>query len=204
MGVQVIQYGQVLWSQKKRLISFDELTLERERQRVFLFDADDAKERCLTDTLRADFDRFWLAYAKGTIDQDGWIMLRKRFAEHNLFLPSYPNEVSEFRVLLDTLYTAKEGKPVGWRYADIVKVAHHVEDRHKGFLWAFTLMLKAHERGTQILAEDTTKNWRSKVKRYRAAWGSSGDTNFQPDRKFDSIIAFLFPEISKELKQKPN
>lgn len=196
--------GQMFWSQKKRLIRFDDLTVERERQRAYLFDADGAKERCFTDPLRTDFNHFWMAYAAGKVDDNGWPKLRKRFEEHGLSLPDYPSEASGFRALLDTLYTAKEGRPVGWRYADIVKVAHHVEDCHKGFLWPFKLMLKAHGRGPQILAIDSTKKWRGKVKLYTAAWANPDDTIFKPDRRFDDLVAFLFPEIAKELKQKPS
>jgi len=65
-------------------------------------------------------------------------------------------------------------------------------------------MLKAHGRGPQILALDTTRKWRGKVKRYTAAWANPDDTIFQPDRRFDDLVAFLFPEIAKELKQEPS
>lgn len=202
-----IDDGQMFWSQQKQLVCFADLTVERECQRVFLFDADGAKERCLAqneaDTLRSDFSRFWLAYTNGEIDNTGWLTLRERFKERGLSLPHYPTEVNGLRALLDTLYTAKKGKPIGWRYADLVKVAHHVEDRHKGFLWPFKLMLKAHGRGPQILALDTTKKWRDKVKRYTTAWANLGDTLYQPDRRFDDLVVFLFPEIATELTQDP-
>ena len=105
--------------------------------------------------------------------------------------------------LLDTLYSAGEGKPVGWGYANLVEVAHHVFDKHKGFLWAFKLMLTAHDRGPQMLAEDATKNWRRrKVRVYMKAWEDK-DKAFAPDRRFDALVSFLFPEVADELGSDP-
>ena len=105
---------------------------------------------------------------------------------------------------LDTLYSAAEGRPVGWGHANLVKVAHHVFDKYKGHLWAFKLMLAAHGRGPQIVAEDTTGKWRSgKVKAYRDAW-AEGNPNFVPDRRHDELISFLFPEIASDLLKNPS
>lgn len=202
-----VEEERLLWSPRRRLASFGELTVDRERQRVYLFDADGAKERCLSGTgaslLRADFCRFWIADAAGGINDAEWLSLRKRFAERGLSLPRYPGDTNGPRALLDTLYTAREGHPVGWRHGNLVKVAHCVCDRHKGFLWAFRLVLAAHKRGPQITAEDTTRNWRDKkVKVYMEAWASR-NPEFSPDRRFDDLVSFLFPEIAKELKKEP-
>ena len=105
---------------------------------------------------------------------------------------------------MDTLFTAREGLPVGWGHANLVKVAHHVFDQYKGQLWAFKLMLVAHKRGDQIRADDTSRNWRDKkVKAYLSAW-AAGDSAFTPDRRFDGLIAFLFPEIAGNLGSSPH
>jgi hypothetical protein len=130
-----------------------------------------------------------------------------RFAELGLTLPRYPSDALGFRALLDTLYSAKEGRPVGWGYADLVKVAHHIFDKHKGYLWAFKLMLVAHNRGGMIREQDVTRNWREKkVKAYLAAWADptlEGAEGFVPDRRFDNLVAFLFPEIAGEIYKAP-
>lgn len=201
--------GLLLWSQQRQQVRFSELTLEQEKQRVFFFDADAAKDRYLAETanrpLREDFRRFWLD--SNPYDDAKWVGLRKRFAELGLTLPRYPGEALGFRALLDTLYSAKEGRPVGWGYADLVKVAHHVFDKHKGFLWAFKLMLVAHNRGGMIREQDVTRNWREKkVKAYLAAWADptlEGAEGFVPDRRFDNLVAFLFPEIAGEIYKVP-
>lgn len=204
-----IYEGQLLWSQQQRQVSFRELTVEQEEQRVFFFDADAAKERCLAETenwpLREDFRQFW--FDSAPYDDTKWQGLRKRFGELGLTLPRYPSDAVGLRALLDTLYTAKEGRPVGWGYADLVKVAHHIFDKHKGFLWAFKLMLSAHKRGALIRELDTTRNWRdNKVKTYAAAWADptqDGAEAFVPDRRYDDLVSFLFPEIAGEIGKDP-
>lgn len=199
--------GVMTWGQQRRQVSFSELTIERESQRAFLFDADAARERCEAETrdrpLREDFRRFWSGYDAG-YDDTAWLSLRKRFSERGVTLPRYPGEAKGLTPFLDTLYTAREGRPVGWRYESLVKVAHHVFDKHKGHLWAFKLMLAAHGRGPQIVAEDATRKWRDvKVPAYRKAW-AEGNPDFAPERAFDGLVAFLFPEKAAELRNNPS
>ena len=201
-----IEDGRILWSQKRQHTGFGELTVERDRQRVFIFDADAARERCEALTkdwpLRRDFHEFWMKRG-GAHDDARWLELRRRLSERGISLPRWPSDGEGLVSLLDTLYSAAEGCPVGWRYADLVKIAHHVFDKHKGHLWPFKLALAAHGRGQQIVAEDTTKKWISKVKAYRAAW-SRGDAEFAPDRRHDVLVAFLFPEIAADLPKVPS
>lgn len=199
--------GQTLWSQRRRYTGFSELTVERDRQRAFLFDADAAREHCEALTkdwpLRRDFRDFWLTKC-GTHDDTRWLDLRRRLSERGISLPRWPGDGEGLVALLDTLYSAAEGRPIGWRYADLVKIAHHVFDKHKGHLWLFKLILAAHGRGQQIVAEDTTGKWRSaKVKIYRDAW-SRGDSAFAPDRRHDVLVAFLFPEIAADMSKTPS
>lgn len=200
-----IEEGRLLWTQKSCRSAFCDLTVEQAKQRIFLFDADGAKEHCLAETrdgpLRDDFRKFWLS--SNTYDDGAWLSLRSRFAERGLTLPRYPGDEKGFRALLDTLYTAREGTPVGWGHADVVKVAQHVFDKHKGHLWALKLVLAAHGRGDLIRKHDETRNWRDKkVKAYSAAWASK-DSDFAPDRRFDELISFLFPEVAGKLTNDP-
>lgn len=198
--------GQILWSQKRQHVRFSELILEQDHQRAFFFDADAARERCEALTkdwpLRRDFRMYWIA-RNGAHNDAQWLDLRRRFSDRNIELPRWPDDGHGLVALLDTLYSAAEGRPIGWRYADLVKIAYHVFDKHKGHLWAFKLMLAAHGRGPQIKAEDKTGKWRSvKVKIYREAW-VQGDAAFAPDRRHDALIVFLFPEIAVDLPKSP-
>lgn len=198
--------GQLLWSQRAGRVPFSALTIEQERQRVFLFDADAARVRCEAQgkdwPLRDAFQRFWLA--EGPVNDAEWLRLRAELRKHSIDLPRYRSEAHGLRQLLDTLYSAAMGEPVGsWGYKNLVTLAHHIFDRYKGFLWAFRLMLAAHGRGPLISEQDTTRNWRdNKVKAYLAAW-QTGNPNFAPDRRYDRLAAFLFPEIANQLGHSP-
>ena len=114
------------------------------------------------------------------------------------------SEAHGLRPLLDNLYSAQAGKPVGgWGYSTLVQLAHHVFDRYKGHLWAFRLMLSAYDMGPLISQQDTTRNWRDKkVRRYRDAW-KAGESDFSPDRTYDSLLCLLFPEIALDLVKEP-
>jgi Family of unknown function (DUF6035) len=201
-----LDQGQLLWSQHRRPAAFSEFTVEQESQRVYLFDADGAKSKCVAnsgdDSLREDFHRYWLRES-AIYDEQAWQSLCERFKTKGIDFPRYPGEQPGFRAFMDTLFSAREGRPVGWRYANIVHVAHHVFDQYKDQLWAFKLMLKAHERADQIRADDTSQSWRKKkVPAYRKAWAVKNPA-FEPNRKFDGLIAFLFPEIAIDLKSAP-
>ncbi|MEJ2630858.1 MAG: DUF6035 family protein [Acidihalobacter sp.] len=201
-----VENGQLCWHQRFGRTTFERLTIDRAGQRVYLFDADSAAENCKQDAdkklLREDFNRYWLSGEEAT-DNDVWRDIRKRFVRYDIELPRYLGEADDLYRLLNTLYSAKEGRPVGWRFENLVKIAHHIFDRYKGFLWAFRLVLEAHERGPQIIKEDVTKNWvHKKVPLYRRAW-KNGDTEFAPDRRFDDLIKFLFPEIALQLSEEP-
>lgn len=204
-----IDKGQLLWAQHRRFASFSELTIEQGRQRAFLFDADSARERCHSEMvdwpLRENFRCFWLDTSR-RFDDGRWATIRTQFKERGLVLPQYPRDIFGFQALLDSLYSAQEGRPIGWGYADLVKVAHHVFDRYKGFLWAFKLVLEAHDMGAVIKEQDDTRNWRKKVKAYAAAWTNPNSVDalsFAPDRRLDDLVVFLFPEIEVFLRKEP-
>ncbi len=202
---EVLQ-GQLMWSQQRRMAPFSEFVVEQDRQRVYLYDADGEREKVEAEArdrpLRADFRRYWLR-EPFVSDQKQWEAMGQRFRARNIGFPRYLGDAIGLRPLLDSLYSAREGTPVGWRHANLVKVAHHVFDVYKGHLWAFKLLLSAHDRGAQFLREDDTTKWRRvKVPAYTKAW-EQADPAFMPDRRYDDLVEFLFPEIAKDLSKTP-
>lgn len=198
--------GRFAWRQQRRLAAFDELTIDREGQRAFLYDADEARELLLREIaegeLRGDFRRYWLRQPNH-YDEAAWTDLRGRFAARGIQLPVHPGVGEGLYALLDTLYSAREGRPVGWGYDNLVKLAHHVFEAHKRHLWMFKLMLEAHGRGEQVKREDASRKWRAKVPIYREAW-AAGDEDFDHDDRHDELVAFLFPEIAGKLGATPS
>lgn len=95
----------------------------------------------------------------------------------------------------------KGSQPV-WGHADLVKLAHHLYDSHKELLWAFKFMMAAHDRGDLIRHHDQTHKWRDKGPTYLEAWAWK-DPDFMPNRQFDDVVSFLFPEIAERLRGDP-
>ncbi|MCK5530192.1 MAG: hypothetical protein KAI85_02925, partial [Halopseudomonas aestusnigri] len=69
-------------------------------------------------------------------------------------------------------------------------------------LWVFRLMLEAHDRANLMREYDTTQRWRQKVTQYRDALRRE-DPEYMPNRAFDRLLSFLFPEISEKLVMAP-
>jgi hypothetical protein len=171
----VIEMGARAWVERSQRVGFRELTIERERQCVYFFDAEGAEQKVETglavlvdDDLRQAFHRFWLSPDH---DPDIWAGLRGELREKGIKVPYNPGDPDGPLNLLNTLYSAREGRPVGWGHAQLINVAHHVFDRYKSHLWAMRLMLIAHDQGELIRSQDRTSNWRNlKVKTYLDAW----------------------------------
>ena len=175
-----------------RLTAFSELTLDQEGQRVFLSDRDslDASELCAAEDAMLK-NRFAAWWASGDRDDSGWQVFRKEFARRKVFLPRWPREATG---VLNALYTAKEGRPIGWEHPKFISAAHTVAGSHKKALRAFRVALWAYGRAGQIRDEDTEGRWERKVAANKEKLFAR-DPDYERDRHFDSLIAFLFPEV---------
>ena len=107
-------------------------------------------------------------------------------------LPAYPNEIS--RQLLNALYSAREGKPIGFRFATFIEVAHWIASSHKGYLRTFRRALEVYGRATQLRDEDHTGKWRAKVAGYKDKL-AAGDPAYASRDPQPELVKFLFPEL---------
>jgi hypothetical protein len=209
----VAEAGSVVLQWRRKIVSIDELTIDAERQRIYFYDFDGAVAQRSADskiageeTLRRRFETFWLDRAKrgrndSRDDLVPWNGLRKAFDEVGLKLTTYPGgEGSE--TLLNALYSAKHGQIIGWNFKKFIEIAHRIAGGHKRYLWVFRLALAAYGRGEMILAQDQSGLWRKRVAHYRPLM-DQGSSEYQPDRRFDGLIAFLFPEIADGLDKYP-
>ena len=183
-----------------RLADFGNMEIDRERQRVFLYDYDREAEALLTQTeegsLRAEFEAFWLPRASGgSYDKDSWERLRERFRRRGILLPNDPNRGGAPGHLLNALYSAREGHPVGWRFRKLIEVAHRIAGGHPDLLRAFRHALTVYGRAEHIRREDREGRWRRKAEKYKPLLAANSP-EYEPDRRFDSLIDFLFPELA--------
>lgn len=207
----VRQNNEIVLTQHRKIVSIDELTVDVERQRIFYFDFDQemakasvTPQQASAAQLRRDFEEFWLskpsAHTRETLSQ--WYAFRRRFSEHGISLSQYLGGDGA-EALLNNLYSAKHGKVVGRSFKKFIEVAHRVAGGYKGHLWAFGLLLAAHNRVEQLWAEDENSGkWAAKRQIFRPKI-EAGDAAYRPDPKLNQLIGFLFPEIVDKLHRYP-
>ena len=175
-----------------RLAAFGEMEIDRERQRVFLYDYDRQAEAlrggAVDQSLRLEFEEFWLPrYTSDPYDQHAWGRLRTKFRERGIILPSEPNRRPV--LLLNALYSARAGHPVGWRYRKLVEVAHCIADRHKDLLSAFRHALAVYDEPSKSGRKTKRKSGAKKRKPTNISWRTTArNTNrteaLTPSSKF--------------------
>jgi hypothetical protein len=208
-----IEDGKISTQWRDQMVSFDDLIIDRERQRVFFFDYDKqaatlAKgcEDKAAVALRERFESFWCARDLGSSSSDDkeWQTLRSLFSEQGILLPQRWRDGSGPVYLLNALYSAKFGKVVGWNYNKLIEVAHRLAHRkeEKGFLWIFGWMMVTYDRKAQLQAEDVSGRWQEKLEYFKPLI-AKGAEEYVPDHRFDRLVSFLFPEVSPQLDQYP-
>ncbi|WP_043632940.1 DUF6035 family protein [Chromobacterium haemolyticum] len=195
-----------IWAQpastnlSRQVVAFHDLTLDLAGQRAFYFDYDKAlqawqKQESAPEKFRLKaFEDFWLDYVadNSPVDLKSWGELRRQFIQSQFVLPEYPGQLP--RTILNALYSAKRGQPVGWNYSTLVELAHWIASAQKPILQLFRRALLVYDRAEQIRAEDLTGNWRRKVKVYKDAI-ARGDDSYRPDTSHHELIKILFPEL---------
>jgi competence CoiA-like predicted nuclease len=211
----MIERGQIHWVPERKMVRFDEITFDLLGQRAFYFDADAAridaerKQRTLANApLRNAFESCFVAYSRYEVPyldtQKEWTRLTHEFKKFGLELPDRPGDKGGLRYLLQAAYSAKLEKAVGTDHADLVKLGHHLVDRQPQSLWIFRLMLGAYGRAQHMVDHDPAPNrkWSKKAKAYKQGW-LDGDPAVAPDRGFDALLVFLFPEVAENLVREP-
>lgn len=206
--------SQVLRRRQDRLLPFHELTIEQDKQRVYHYDWDGAlsqveqeREQAASAPVRNAFEAFWVSHDHlGPCEwQEPWLKLSAILRSKKFEVPHAPFADADFRDLVRACLSARLGRPVGWEHSNLLKVAHHIFEQRKLCLWAFVCALKAHDRGALFRSLDHNKKWvgkDGKVQRYRAAW-KRGDVAFAPIRRWDALLAFLFPEVGQRFFEDP-
>lgn len=192
--------GRVVSHIENRMVRFSELTLDRDRQRVFFFDYDGQAGIQASDAdtaLREKFERFWLSKRSYTeYDKASWADIRTKFRARGIVLPSHPSDGDGPIYLLNALYSAKHGQPVGWRFKKLIEVAHCIHDGHKSVFRAFRNAVFLYDRIDQILSEDISGKWKKKADYYKHLL-KEDSPEYAMDHRFDNLVSLLFPDISE-------
>ena len=131
--------------------------------------------------------------ADGTQDDATWLSLRRELKDRGVAMPRYVGQFSQ-RQLLNALYSAREGRPIGFGFGTFIEVAHWIASSHKGYLRAFRQALEAYGRAEQLKAEDHTGKWRDKVSLYKPKL-QANDPAYASINPYPELTSFLFPEL---------
>jgi len=188
---------------RRALVPFDELTLQRDKQRAFHFDFDSAQAEITRRVhaakvarlkpLRDKFETWYVAYVSNREeDLDTWGQLRRAFAGERVTLPEYPGRLP--KSLFNALYSAKHGRVVGWGYPNFIQIAHHMEPGTRKYLQYFRAALKAYDRADLVRTQDQSGMWADKVAAYKEKL-RAGDPAYAPDLTHNDLVQLLFPEM---------
>lgn len=187
---------------KHRLVRFQDLTLDLPNQRAYAFDFDGEATRLYqqqvdADTvLRGQFERYWLEFTDTREENlPEWRTLRSALAKRDISVPTYPRMIGDERTLINALYSARTGRPVGFGFKKLIQVAHMFpEGDYKQYLRTFRHSLDVYDRSEQIRHEDRTGKWRARVKEYLPRL-KANDPDYDTKIEFPELLKFLFPEL---------
>lgn len=154
-----------------------------------------AQDQELRDELEALFAAFRKDWEK---NKHRWAPLRARFKRREFQLPDEIYRANGPFYLLMAAYSAKRGEVVACNLDNFMSLANNLYDRHKDALWVFSVMMKHYNRIQEMREHGDMKKWLKRRDAYQHAW-KSRDPAFAPDRRFDDLLAFLFPDAPADL-----
>jgi len=206
--------GSVATSWDSRLVAWDDVQIDMHKQRVFAFDCESEEKAMLErqtdfvretkqaadDQLRSDL--FDVCRASYSLDgQEMWADLQCQLADRIAASEVYRGD-DFLRSAIWSLLSAREGRPIGYKFKKLIEVAHNTFEHFPSLLIPFGHMLKAHEH-SQILDDlDQQQKWAAKIKRLRIGV-RQGDPVYSLDSGLVPILSFLFPEIAESLRRGP-
>lgn len=200
-----LRNSSLVWTPSRRLVGFDELTIDLIGQRAFYVDTDQLEADLLQElegpSISEEIEEFWLDYERfaGRERPDvpalnrKWEELGRRARQAGWALPSRHDE--DFRSLLRALYSAKLGASVGWSYNSLWGVAHGIHDFLKGFLWIFLPALEHYGRLRHLEAQDRNGRWAKKMDDWKRGAAAAAPAYGQ-DHRFNDAIRNAFPDLT--------
>lgn len=188
---------------QRRVVAFDELTLDQAAQRAFYFDFDGERAKLTRvaqerreerrKAIRERFEAFYTGYLEQhQFEESAWQELQRDFEGEGAPLPYHPGFLP--KGLLNALYSVKFGKVFGWDYSNFIQIAHHMEPGLREYLHYFRRALRAYDRAELIRREDHSGKWSAKVTEYKARI-RAGDPAYAPNTEHDALVGLLFPEV---------
>ena len=188
------QEGSIKEVWRQQLAPFSQFQLDVAGQRVFLVDCEGEKgqktQAALNEAFKQRFFSWWKDTRRSSEDPL-WAEFKAEFRKRRIPFAQYPNELFG---LLHALYTAREGRVIGWDHPKFISAAHTIAGSYKPVIRVFRVALSVYDRGDLLKSQDHGKKWPKKVEEYREKLNAN-DPEYQREERFDGLIAFLFPEV---------
>ena len=203
---------------RERNVSFEELTVDVEHQRVYWFDYKAEKAKLLEtadeiiwerkeEELRARYEDFWNnIHLKKCIDPEtAYRQLRHQMSLHDITVPErHDRELERFTQMV---YSAKTGEGYLTGLKTLLEVANNSFRYGKPFLWYFGRVLQHYGTWDKLLVQDKNAEQRKKMSgKKHESWKEKGkiikqkidanDPDFIQNRSYDKLFVLLFPEIT--------
>lgn len=125
-----------------------------------------------------------------------WLAINDRLLTHGCGLEGkYPDLMKATR-LVHLVASAKSGKPVGFKYKNLVEIGHHLFHQHSDLLLAYGFMLRAYGTKSILDREDRTGRWAAKVREERSNFLS--DAKYKMAEDEERLLAFLSQGASRK------
>lgn len=202
---------------RERVVSFDDLTIDVEQQRVYWFDYK-AEKTALLETagkiiwerekneLRTRYENFWnsIHLNKCRHPETEYGRLRHQLSRHDIVVPErHDREIERFTQMV---YSAKVGAGFLTGLKTLLEVANNSYLYGKQFLWYFGRVLQHYGTWEKLLAQDWDAEQKKKARgKKHVSWKEKGktikkkidanDPEFIQNRSYDKLFLFLFPEV---------
>ena len=126
-----------------------------------------------------------------------WLVINDRLLTHGCGLEGKFPDLMKATRLVHLVTSAKTGKPVGFKYKNLLEIGHHLFHQHPDLLLAYGFMLRAFGTKNILDREDRTGRWAAKVREERSNFLSDAKYKMAEDEA--RLLAFLSQGASRKL-----
>jgi len=125
-----------------------------------------------------------------------WLAINDRLLTHGCGLEGKYPDLMKVTRLVHLVMSAKSGKPVGFKYKNLVEIGHHLFHQHPDLLLAYGFMLRAFGTKSVLDRDDRTGRWAAKVREERSSFLSDAKYKMAADE--ERLLAFLSQGASRK------
>jgi competence CoiA-like predicted nuclease len=195
---------------KQLIAEFERQQLESkekiERERIAEIHETNRRQAEIVDEAdRKVFEEFWFKHGHHfqhtPENRARWREVQDLFEARGIDMPDFPDSDGERQSLLNGIYSAREGVPIGYGYKKLIQVAHQIAEYHPRLLVPFGHALKFYGMDQKLREQDVSKKWQERLSGNDDAPGLKArmkvrDPAISPDESLLPLLSFLFPDVA--------